>query len=203
MNYSYPHFEDKIIFGCTINYYKVIWIIVFKLFNRNCWKYDQLSYIFLIVFIVIATSSPWGLSELIILCKPSSNSRSTIRQCFSTGILPYQFLSVRDRFNLIQRVHRWKKFTLIFLLKFLSFLFFMYLWIFSFLCSTESFPTLKVDSSKLDISGAKVVELPPPFTSCWLSALNAFKWIKNLHGKRYHHVLYFQNIQFRFHYIGW
>lgn len=54
--------------------------------------------------------------------------------------------------------------TLIFLLKFLSFLFFMYLWIFLFLSSTESFPTLNVGSSKLEISDARGVELlaPPP-----------------------------------------
>ena len=64
--------------------------------------------------------------------------------------------------------------TLIFLLKFLSFLFFMYLWIFSFLCSTESFPTLKVWSPMFGISAAKEVEFPAPPINCWDSFPSAF-----------------------------
>lgn len=64
-----------------------------------------------------------------------------------------------------------RKGTLIFLLKFLSFLFFMYLWIFSFLSSTVSLPTLlKVGSSR--ISDARGVELAATGPSCWLSLVS-------------------------------
>lgn len=62
--------------------------------------------------------------------------------------------------------------TLIFLLKFLLFLFFMYLWIFSLLCSAESLPSLlKVGSSKLEISEVIGVEQAATAPSCWLSLL--------------------------------
>lgn len=65
--------------------------------------------------------------------------------------------------------------TLIFLLKFLSVLFFMYLWIFLFLSSTESLPTLNVGSSKLEISDARAEEavvVAPPWYRFWLSLLS-------------------------------
>jgi hypothetical protein len=51
----------------------------------------------------------------------------------------------------------------------------MYLWIFSFLCSTESLPTLKVESSKLEISDVKGAELTGPPTSFGVLLPSAFQ----------------------------
>jgi len=58
--------------------------------------------------------------------------------------------------------------TFIFLLKFLSFLFFIYLWIFSFLSSGDKRTTLNVESSNPDSSvGGNVAEFPlHPFMRC-------------------------------------
>lgn len=82
---------------------------------------------------------------------------------------------IKKWLNVEMHAGRRKILTLIFLLKFLSFLFFMYLWIFLFLSSTESLPTLNVGSSKLEISDATaeeaVVVVAPPWYRCWLSLL--------------------------------
>lgn len=60
--------------------------------------------------------------------------------------------------------------TFIFLRKFLSFRFFMYLWIFSFLSSGDKRTTLNVESSSTDSSvGGNVAGFPlHPFIRCWL-----------------------------------
>ena len=51
----------------------------------------------------------------------------------------------------------------------------MYLWIFSLLCSTESLPTLKVESSKLEISDVKGAELTWPPTKFGVSLPSALQ----------------------------
>lgn len=112
-------------------------------------------------------------TEFIILCKPSTDTGPAICQSFSTSVLHFVMcqhswigkMPMRNYCS-IERLNG----TFIFLLKFLSFRFFIYLWIFSFLSSGDKRTTLNVESSNPDSSvGGNVAAFPlHPFIRCWL-----------------------------------
>lgn len=158
------------------------------------------AYIFIhMIFMVVAHISS-NFSQFVVLSKPSSHPRPTVCKSFPASILHARMhmftfklgLSIACYCKKCNEKIQTKVMTLIFLLKFLSFLFFMYLWIFLFLSSTEILLTLNVGSSKLEISDARaevVVVVSPPRYRCWLSLLSplmnrvtkiTYKWLNEI-----------------------
>lgn len=122
-------------------------------------------------FISSSVSSSW-LLHVVLLFSPYSSFLANLpltRGLLSAKVFRHAYCNSKfltSSVIIIKQQLNLSKHTLIFLLKFLSFLFFMYLWIFSLRSSVVSLlATLNVSVSKLVISEANcVAQLPLPFT---------------------------------------